>query len=276
MRTRWIGAPIGGLALFVFACGQEIGQDQMQNGAPRPESFNEELPVQNLGSGLDAAQVLGVMTVANAAGVEQAMLARQSGSDPLILSFADRIIAAQPHNQRVIDTAINRLGVTATTSLASDQFQQRAQQIMAGLLAQGVDFDRAFLEAQVEIQRETVRMLDESRACRIDARGGSGSGIGTPITCPGTGTGGGTGSGTDAGAGSPSPGGGSTQLNPGSACIGAGGSSFSGGFVGSPLDREVNERALFTTVRSNLISQMNDAFFLSSILDGTTAPPTVP
>jgi predicted outer membrane protein len=156
------------LAFTAAACGDDLGPDPQHDVPPRPESFADVQRENAMQSALTADEMLGVLAVASEASVQQSMMARARATDQLVVAFAERIIAVQPHNQRILEAALQRLGVTPAESLASSGARQRAQQIMMMLQAQGIDFDTAFLEAQIATHREVIQILDESQVCILD------------------------------------------------------------------------------------------------------------
>ena len=230
-----------GILFALAACGEDGGADPQHAGQPRPSSFDEFLDTGRATSGLDASELLGVVAIATSASVERSTLAGMLGRDLLVRSFAARILATQPHDSQILEAALRRLGVTPSESEASSLVQQRAQQIQIMLQQQGVDFDRAFIESQIAAQRELIQIIDESSVCR------------GPLTV----------------GGSSATSGGTTPIPTGTsplACAGFGGSSFAGGFAGTPLGRDFDETSLFTALRSSLIAQLTDASFLQSMI----------
>jgi hypothetical protein len=162
-----------------------VGPDRQQNDQARPSSFDEE--IQQANARLQADEVMGVMTVHIAAVTRQNELARLRGQDPLVRIFATRALAAAPFDRQLLDFALQRLGVSPVETELSSQVQQRAQEIQIMLETMGEDFDTAFLESQVAVQREIIDVLDESNAChqvRIRGCSGFGGNLGIGETLP--------------------------------------------------------------------------------------------
>ncbi len=175
--TRWktTVCPLA-LTAAVVACGGEARNEGPPNGTgrSRPASFGS--PVAEDASGLSAGELAQLVSIVSVATTEQSALATQLASDALVRSFAEDIIAAHAHDQRILDAGLTRLGIIPVESIESSQAQQEAQQIMAMLETQGVDFDTAFVEAQRTVHQALIDTLDESDVCHGAFRAGVASG----------------------------------------------------------------------------------------------------
>lgn len=221
--------PRGALvALVLLSCGDDLGEGRPESpDRARPASFYE-IPAGSATAGLEAAEVLGVLSVATQATLEQSLFARGHSRDPLVVGFAERVIAGQPHELRALEIALARLGISPADTEASVQFQQRARELMLMLQMQGDDFDTAFIQAQITTRRELLRILDESRICRFSGR-----------TCIGFG---------------------------GASFIDVDGDDEDDDVRFPEVGRDFDERSLFTFLRSSLLAQLTEVSFLQGLV----------
>ena len=159
MRTAFV-------ALFFLACGEGQSFDNPEDQAiPRPTSFDDPSLPGTVTEALTPAQVIGVISVGETAIFEQARMAQRMAVNPVVRNFADRTLALNDPVQHIRAIALSQLGLTPTGSPVSDRLQQRVVQLATDLQVQGVGFDEAFLAAQIEVQREVIRAVDQSGIC---------------------------------------------------------------------------------------------------------------
>jgi predicted outer membrane protein len=221
-------------AAMVLACGDDLGEREPPPAQGRPASYGEFDPVGNEARGLSIEDLAGVMLASSEVSLARNVLARDRARDDLVRNFADRSIALQPHDLAIFNAALLRLGISPQSSIASDQIRQRAAELLTQLQLQGVDFDRAFLEAQIAAQREVIQLFDDSAAC-----------TGVTATVP------------------------VRTIS----CTGFGGTQFGTGSSSPPVQLGFDANSFFTALRSSLLAQLTDTTVLAEMIaTGGTTP----
>ena len=110
-------------------------------------------------SALDDQQIAMITEKVNTAEIEQARIAQSKSQNDQVRRFAQMMI--EHHTQA--KTEQQSLGLSATESPLSRQLEQKSKTTLQTLQSKsGADFDRAYLEAQVEGHQEaldTIRQL---------------------------------------------------------------------------------------------------------------------
>jgi len=105
---------------------------------------------------LDDPQIAKITDAVNSAEIEQAKLAQQKSKNEKVRQFAAMMI--QHHGQAKKDQAALKL--TPADSPMAQQLTAEAETTLASLKAKtGADFDRAYLEAQVEAHQKVLQAL---------------------------------------------------------------------------------------------------------------------
>ena len=110
---------------------------------------------------LDDAKILAVAHAANAAEIEQAQLAKRRGSDTRVRRLASMILKHHQAAQVSETHVIRRRNLDLSESATSNQLESEDREVM-GMLAtkSGPEFDRAYLDAQVNGHREVLGLID--------------------------------------------------------------------------------------------------------------------
>jgi putative membrane protein len=98
---------------------------------------------------------------ANSETIDEGLYAAAQASDERVKHFARRFAATQQElNQRLLELA-RKLNVLPTVSRRSAQMVTDAQARLEAFKAQtGADFDRAYLDAQIKVLKDSLNMFD--------------------------------------------------------------------------------------------------------------------
>jgi putative membrane protein len=106
---------------------------------------------------LTDAQIAGVTNFVNSGEIQQAQLAQSKSKDPHVLSFASMMISH--HGEAKEQQA--QLGMSPAGSSVLQRLSSEGQRTLATLRDKsGKDFDRAYLQAQVEGHQKVLETLD--------------------------------------------------------------------------------------------------------------------
>lgn len=114
-------------------------------------------PNSSSGPPLTDAQIAGITKAANATEVDQAKLAHAKAKHQKTKEFAELMIA---HHQAA-EQAQAKLGISAADSQIVTQLDVDAASTMSKLKAAAGDFDRAYIDAQVEAHRSLLSLIDD-------------------------------------------------------------------------------------------------------------------
>jgi putative membrane protein len=109
------------------------------------------------------AQIAGVLDTANHAEIDQARVALHKTNNPRVKLFAERLITDHGRVESKLQSADTRDAVTPRGGPVSDRFKERSDRLLAGWRSEpaGADFDRAYIEAQIEEQQRVLALIDE-------------------------------------------------------------------------------------------------------------------
>lgn len=113
-------------------------------------------------TGMSDAEIAGVLDVANRGEVQQAQLARDNASATQVRSYATAML--QGHGQAIEQQQqiLSPRGVQPAQSAMAEQIRQRSMQVEQRLQGlSGEEFDRAYMQAQLQQHRDLLRMLDQ-------------------------------------------------------------------------------------------------------------------
>lgn len=114
------------------------------------------------GTELTDAQIAAVLDVANQGEIEQAELARQRASAEPVRGYATAMITGHGAAARQQSQILEQRGIRPEYNPAAEQLMDRSMQTQEMLRnLEGPEFDRAYMQAQLDQHRLLVRMLDE-------------------------------------------------------------------------------------------------------------------
>jgi putative membrane protein len=107
---------------------------------------------------LDDAEIAAITAAANGAEVDQGRLARQKAKDPRVRDFGSMMV--DHHGQAIQEQ--EKLSLQATQSEESKRLQDDARDALESLKGKrGKEFDRAYLQLQIDEHRKVLRTLKE-------------------------------------------------------------------------------------------------------------------
>ena len=107
------------------------------------------------------ADTAGIVTAIHEAEVQAGNAARERATSAEVRSFAQTLVADHTAAMNQARDAFGRLGVTAAENDTTRTLRQNAQQTMTNLATySGAEFDRRFMQSQVDMHRWAVNVLD--------------------------------------------------------------------------------------------------------------------
>jgi putative membrane protein len=111
---------------------------------------------------LNDAQIAAVLDVANRGEIEQAELARERATAEPVRGYATAMITGHGAAAREQSQLLEQRGIRPEYNPAAGQLMDRSMQTQERLRnLQGAEFDRAYMQAQLDQHRLLLRMLDE-------------------------------------------------------------------------------------------------------------------
>jgi len=125
---------------------------------PRAEDTERSRAPQTVEAKLDDAQIAATIDAANSAEVEQGRLAREKAKDPRVRDFAAMMV--DHHGEALRDR--EKLNVEPSPNADSKKLQDDADDALKSLKGKsGKDFDRAYLQLQIDEHRKVLRALND-------------------------------------------------------------------------------------------------------------------
>jgi putative membrane protein len=110
---------------------------------------------------LSDEQIAAITDAANDAEIEQAKLAQKSARNPRVKKFAAMMIKDHTQAKQKQKKLFNELSMAPSESPMSAQLKSDSQQKLEDLKAvKGADFDRAYMDAQVDAHQKVLDALD--------------------------------------------------------------------------------------------------------------------
>jgi putative membrane protein len=149
-------APIVGSASGMPDSSSKWSNERMPTGG-RDEPGTNDTGSHPSGGALSDGQVAAIADLVNSSEIEQAQLAQTRSKNPEVLRFAAMMISH--HGQARQQQAA--LGVSSVASPMLLSLSEQGRQTLATLKSkEGQDFDRAYLQAQVEQHQKALDMMD--------------------------------------------------------------------------------------------------------------------
>jgi putative membrane protein len=142
------------LILTSAACGHET------TPPPEPPQTTAASPP-STGDGFTLGDSFGVLHAIHAAEVEQGTLAQKRATDPKVKAYAEKVVSDHKARMRKDDKLMSGLGVTPRDSTVSDRIKNLSDQQAARLNdLSGADFDRAYIDQQINYYRTALDVFD--------------------------------------------------------------------------------------------------------------------
>jgi putative membrane protein len=116
----------------------------------------------NAGSnGASDAQIAAVLDAANNGEIEQARVAAKKSKNARVKHFAQHMIDDHSHAEAKLQATDSKAGITPQDSALSSQLKDGGRQVMTTLgSTTGADFDRAYMDAQVDQHQKVLDAID--------------------------------------------------------------------------------------------------------------------
>ena len=171
-------APLALVLASVLAAGCDSAADRdeearqtTKDGPASPGAAPESAAVAaNLASTpLAAPQIAAVVVAANQAEIASGQMAQQKATDPRVKEFAGRLVAEHTAARDAAMAAFGQGGITPEENPVSQQLRTNAQSTMASLQSMsGAEFDRAFVDAQIQAHQSSLDASDRVLAPNAD------------------------------------------------------------------------------------------------------------
>jgi putative membrane protein len=110
---------------------------------------------------LSDEQIAAVTDAANEAEVEQAKIAQKNAKNPRVKKFAAMMIKDHTQAKQKQKKLLGKIDITPADSSMSTQLESDSQQKLEDLKAvKGADFDRAYMDAQVDAHQKVLDAFD--------------------------------------------------------------------------------------------------------------------
>lgn len=142
-------------AILVVACAQQRQQ-------PSAAAAGGTATAGMMAGPMTDAEIAAILDVANRGEIEQAELARQRAQGEQVRNYATAMIAGHGAATRQQSQILEQRGITPQHNAMSEQLMDQSmqtQEILRNL--RGREFDRAYMDAQLQQHEELLRMLDD-------------------------------------------------------------------------------------------------------------------
>ena len=110
-----------------------------------------------------AADIAGLLVALHEAEVQSGNAAATKATSADVRSFAQTLVSDHTAAMNSVRDAFGRIGVTASESNTSRTLRQNAQQTITNLATySGAEFDRRFMQAQVDMHRWAINAIDSA------------------------------------------------------------------------------------------------------------------
>lgn len=108
------------------------------------------------------ANVLDVLTVANQGEIDYSQIAAEKASNASVKQFAQKMVKDHGTMLEAVKGLASRLGLTpAANDKANDLKEETAKDINDLNAKTGADFDKEFMEEQIDMHQETLDLLND-------------------------------------------------------------------------------------------------------------------
>ena len=120
---------------------------------------------------LSDANVISVLDTINVSEIEAAQLAAQKASSPAVRRFAARLVDEHTEKMQTTVQLANRMRVTPDKPQLASSLESTHRETMQELRKKsGRDFDRAYLDYQVTMHEQAVKLVEDTANSVDDAR----------------------------------------------------------------------------------------------------------
>jgi putative membrane protein len=110
-------------------------------------------------------QISGVLDAANTGEISQAKLAIKNAKDQRVKTFAQHMVIDHERAESSLRSVLRKDNLTLQNGPLSDQIKSGSERVMATLRSEtGADFDRSYIDAQVDQHQKVLDAIDRFRA----------------------------------------------------------------------------------------------------------------
>ncbi|HEY2513966.1 MAG TPA: DUF4142 domain-containing protein [Polyangiaceae bacterium] len=132
--------------------------------ANQPDTMSSSpQPGATMGSdtGANDGQIAAVLAAANNGEIDQARVAVRKAKNQRVKQFAEHMVTDHTHAQSKLDSTDSKEKITPQDGSVSAQLKQQGESIMSSMRASnGSDFDRTYMDAQVDEHQKVLDLID--------------------------------------------------------------------------------------------------------------------
>jgi putative membrane protein len=171
--TRFMGAFAMGVFGILAACSprKEQTTDTLATTPPAPATTPT---TSDVATGWTDANVVDVLTVANQGEIDYSQLGAEKATNPSVKQFAQLMVKDHGTMLDAVKNLASKLNVTPAPNDRVSDLQKENQKDITDLNGKtvGKDFDKEFMEEQVDMHQETLDLLSDldSRTTNADLK----------------------------------------------------------------------------------------------------------
>jgi putative membrane protein len=139
-------------------------QEPVQPGSEQPNERQTPtaLPEDQNAAPIADEQTVRILTAVNGGEVDQAKMAQQKAKDPRVKKFAQMMVTQHSKAKDKVIQLSKKEQIMPAGSSVSDELQEKGSQTLASLgqAQAGEDFDKIYMDAQVQQHQEVLDMLN--------------------------------------------------------------------------------------------------------------------
>jgi putative membrane protein len=176
ISTTLVGAVAVGAFGILTACSPKSEQttDTLATTPPATATTPTTTPATgDVNAGWTDANVVDVLEAANQGEVEYSRIGAEKATSPSVKAFAQKMVKDHSAMLDGVKGLATKLNVTPAPNDKANDLQKETQKDVTDLVAKtGKDFDKEFMEEQVDMHQETLDLLNDldSRTTNVDLK----------------------------------------------------------------------------------------------------------
>jgi putative membrane protein len=176
ISTTLVGAVAVGAFGILTACSPKSEQttDTLATTPPATATTPTTTPATgDVNAGWTDANVVDVLEAANQGEVEYSRIGAEKATSPSVKAFAQKMVKDHGAMLDGVKGLATKLNVTPAPNDKANDLQKETQKDVTDLVAKtGKDFDKEFMEEQVDMHQETLDLLNDldSRTTNVDLK----------------------------------------------------------------------------------------------------------
>ena len=149
------GMPATGVPSNTAITSGTANQPDQMNNSPQPGATMAS------DSSTTDGQIAAVLAAANNGEIDQARVAARKAKSPRVKQFAEHMVTDHTRAESKLEAADAKEKITPQDGSMSAQLKQQGESIMASIRASsGSDFDRTYIDAQVDEHQKVLDLID--------------------------------------------------------------------------------------------------------------------